>query len=255
MTAHVDQSRGELSSTSADRFYVYMAASCALVAFLGFAPTYWLPLAAGTLQTHSVIHIHGMVFFAWTLFVVWQVWLASSGRIARHRSVGMVGISLATAMTMLGVLASIRQLQNAAALGLESAGEAFVIVPIAGIMFFAITFVLAIRNVRRPEWHKRLMLLATISILDAPVARWFLTFLAPDGPPGPPPVGIALMPALVAYLLIAVAMVFDWRTRGRPHQVYVIGGAILVAVKVLQIPLSATPLWHSIASWLLSLAG
>ena len=36
-------------------------------------------------------------------------------------------------------------------------------------------------------------------------------------------------------------MVHDWRTRGRPHQVYVIGGTALVAVKILNLPISVTP--------------
>ena len=89
-------------------------------------------------------------------------------------------------------------------------------------------FCLAIANVRRPETHKRLMLLAGISLLDAAVARWFLTFLAPPGPPGPPPVAVTIPPALVAYLLLVVAIVHDWRTRGRPHPVYVYGGIALL---------------------------
>ena len=68
-------------------------------------------------------------------------------------------------------------------------GIAFAIVPLSGMLFFAaVVLTLAIVHVRRPETHKRLMLLASISLLDAAVARWFLTFLAPPGPPGPPPV-------------------------------------------------------------------
>jgi hypothetical protein len=127
--------------------------------------------------------------------------------------------------------------------------------PFSSIVFFAIVFTIAVANVRQPELHKRLMLLATISILEAPVARWFLTFLAPPGPPGPPPVAVTIAPALVAYLLLVVAIVFDWRTRGRPHPVYLLGGGALLALKMLQLPFSATPIWHSMAGWILALAG
>src|SRR3982074_2670389 len=102
---------------------------------------------------------------------------------------------------------------RSAALGLTDEGIAFAIVPLSGILFFAVAFTLAVANVRRPEIHKRLMLLAGISLLDAAVARWFLTFLAPPGPLGPPPVPVTIAPALVAYLLLVAAMVFDWRTR------------------------------------------
>jgi hypothetical protein len=78
--------------------------------------------------------------------------------------------------------------------------------------------------------------------------------VAPPGPPGPPPVFVTIPPAFVAYLLLVVAMVFDWRTLGRPHPVYVYGGIALIAVKLLNLPVSATPLWQSFADGILALA-
>ena len=240
--------------TDARHFYFYMAIACCAVALLGFAPTYWLPMTSGTLKANPVVHIHGIVFFVWTLFFVFQTWLATSRRITQHRSMGFIGVSLATAMTIFGAMAAINAMKTSAALGLKEEGIAFSIVPLAGIVFFAVVFALAVAKVRQPDLHKRLMLLAAISILDAAVARWFLTFLAPPGPPGPPPVAVTIPPALVAYLLIVVALVFDWRTRGRPHPVYVIGGVTLVALKILQLPISATPAWHAVGGWILATA-
>jgi hypothetical protein len=131
---------------------------------------------------------------------------------------------------------------------------AFSIVPLSGIFFFAVVFTLAITNTRRLEIHKRLMLLAGVSLLDAAVARWFLTFLAPPGPPGPPPVPVTIAPAIVAYLLLVVAIVHDWCTRGRPHSVYIYGGIALLAVKLLNWPISMTPAWHWFAGGILALA-
>ena len=235
-------------------FYFYMALACMAVAFLGFAPTYWLPLASGSFSATPVVHIHGLLFFTWTLYFAFQTWLAASGRTARHRAMGMIGVSLATAMTILGFLVAVHSMKHSAAMGQLDEGLAFAIVPLSGILFFAVVFALAIANTRRPETHKRLMLLAGISILDAAVARWFLTFLAPPGPPGPPPVPVTIAPALVACLLLAVAIVADWRTRGRPHPVYVYGGAALVAVKLLNWPISMTAAWHSLAGGILALA-
>ena len=232
MTTLIDDVRARAIASSHPRyFYFYMALSCMAVAFLGFAPTYWLPLAKGSFPSMPVIHLHGMLFFAWTLYFAFQTWLAASGRVARHRTIGMIGVSLATAMTIFGFLAAVNIMKRSAALGLADAGIAFAIVPLSGILFFAVVFTLAVANTRRPEIHKRLMLLAGISILDAAVARWFLTFLAPPGPAGPPPVEVTIVPALTAYLLLVVAIVFDWRRRGRPHPVYIWGGAALVAVR------------------------
>jgi hypothetical protein len=255
MATLIDEVRARVTASSHARyFYFYMALSCMAVAFIGFAPTYWLPLASGAFPSLPVIHFHGMLFFTWTLYFVFQTWLATSGRIARHRTVGMIGVSLATAMTIFGFLAAVSALKRAAAAGLTDAGIAFTIVPLSGILFFAVVVTLAVANTRRPEMHKRLMLLAAISILDAAVARWFLTFLAPPGPPAPPPVEVTIIPAFVAYLLLVAAIIFDWRTRGRPHPVYIYGGAALVALKLLNWPISATSAWHSLAGGILALA-
>lgn len=46
----------------------------------------------------------------------------------------------------------------------------------------------------------------------------------------------------------------DWRTRGRPHPAYLIGGACMLLVHVLRGPLARTGLWHSVAEGLASLA-
>jgi len=254
MTTLIDNNRVRVVAASPARFYFHMALACMAVVFLGFAPTYWLPMASGSFSSTPVIHFHGMLFFTWTLYFAFQTWLAASGRTIRHRALGLIGVSLATAMTIFGFLAAVNAMKRSAAIGQTDAGIAFAVVPLSGILFFAVVFTLAVAATGRPETHKRLMLLAGISILDAAVARWFLTFLAPPGPPGPPPVEVTLVPALIAYLLLVAAIIFDWRTRGRPHPVYIYGGAALVAVKLLNWPISVTPAWHSFAGGILAFA-
>jgi len=61
-------------------------------------------------------------------------------------------------------------------------------------------------------------------------------------------------PAFVAYLLLIVAIVHDWRSRGRPHKVYVIGGIVLLAIKLLNLPISTSTAWHTLAGGVLALA-
>ena len=217
-----------------------MSLACAATAFLGFAPTYWVPLAHRTLSASPVVHFHGLLFFTWTLYFVMQSWLAASGRVVNHRSLGIAGVSITTAMVIFGFLASVTSMKHAAALGQTDAGISFAIVPMSGIAFFAAVFVLAIMNTRRPEIHKRLMLLAAVSILDAAAACWFPTFLVLAGPPGSPPVPLPIAPAVVASLLLAVAMVRDKRSEGRVHPVYIYGTLALLAVKVLNWPVSET---------------
>jgi len=236
-------------------FYFTMALSFAAIAFVGFVPTYWAPMAKGTFQAAPAYHLHGLIFFSWTLYFIFQTWLVASGQTIRHRSVGLIGISLATAMIFFGILISILSVRRDTIGGMGEAARTFMIVPLTDIAFFAVFVALAMINLRRAEWHKRLMLLATIVLMPAPIARWFLTFLAPPGGPAVPPVSVATGPVVVASLLLIVAMLHDWRSRGRPHAVYVWGGGVFLAVMLLRIPVSTTPAWQAIATALARLAG
>jgi energy-converting hydrogenase Eha subunit A len=236
-------------------FYFTMALCFAAVAFIGFAPTYWAPMAKGTFRAAPVLHLHGLIFFSWTLYFIFQTWLVAAGQTVRHRSVGLIGISLATAMTFFGILIAILSVRRDAAAGLGEAARTFMIVPLTDIALFAIFVLLAMVYLRRAEWHKRFMLLAMIVLMPAPIARWFLTFLAPPGGPVVPPVSVATGPVAVASLLLIVAMLHDWRSRGRPHAVYVWGGGAFLAVMLLRIPFSTSPAWQQIASALAGLGG
>lgn len=59
----------------------------------------------------------------------------------------------------------------------------------------------------------------------------------------------------MADLFVVVAMVRDWRMIGRPHPVYVYGGAVLLAQQMLTVPFAATATWTGIARAFESLAG
>jgi hypothetical protein len=56
-------------------------------------------------------------------------------------------------------------------------------------------------------------------------------------------------------MLIVVAIVYDWRTRGRPHKAYVYGGLLVVLQIILVVPIAGTQAWMSIARALEHLAG
>ena len=243
-------------------FYTWMAGLCMLVAFAGFTPTYWAPVTTGSFTGPPILHIHGLLFSFWTIFFVAQTALASSGRIERHRAVGLVGVSLATSMVIVGILVSLSGLQHGVALGFGDQAIAFSIVSITGIVLFAGLFIAAVANVRRPDVHKRLMLVATVSLLQAAVGRVFRLFLLPPeilalpvGEMPPPPVHFTVGAGLAVDLIIVAAMVFDWRTRGRPHPAYLIGGGLVLATQLLRVPMSETAAWRAIANGMLALAG
>ena len=247
-------------SAKARWFYVTMAWVCVLIAFGLFAPTYWMQLPGGTFTGSPLLHLHAILFSAWPLFFLAQTTLAATGRLDCHRAMGLFGIALATAMTLVGLATANEILARRLADGIGDPARAFAIVPASGAVLFAALVSAAIANVTRPEIHKRLMLLASISILQAAVARAFFAFNVGVGPglrPGlgpPQPVEMSIGPALVVDLLILAAIVYDWRTRGRPHPVYLIGGALVVAVQFLRVPLSQTEAWYAIADLLASFA-
>jgi hypothetical protein len=162
-------------------FYVWMAAVCALVAFGAFAPTYWLQLPAGTFVGPPLLHGHGTLFSAWTLLLPSQTLLAANGRLEHHRAGGLAGISLATAMVVIGLAAAILTLTSGLASGYGDLSRAFLIPPVSGMVLSGGLFIAAIANIRRPEAHKRLMLLATISLLQAAMARVFFVLVTGGG--------------------------------------------------------------------------
>lgn len=244
--------------TTGQRFYVRIAAACVAVAFIGFAPTYWVPLFRGTLRVGPLAHVHGALFYGWTLLFLAQTWLAASRQFTRHRAFGVFGVSVATAMCFVGTATAINSLKQAEAAGFADAGRAFVIVPMSGVAFFATLFTIALLKIKRLETHKRLMIVATVSLLQAAVARWFVFFLAPVAAAGvavsPPPVTVSVLPGLVTDLLLVWAMLHDRKTRGSVHPVYWIAGGAMVALQVLRVPLSTTTAWTNFATWLGTLA-
>ena len=241
--------------SDAQWIYVWMAGVCVSIAFGGFIPTYWARLAAGTFKGAPILHIHGMLFFAWTLFFLAQTAFVATGRTQRHRNWGLFGISLATAMGITVVLAAINSIRVAETVGMGDEARRFTIVSLSGLALFAAFIGLAIANVRRAELHKRFMLLAMVPLMHAAMARVFMVAFAPADAKGPPPVFVAIPPGIFVDLLIVAAIIHDWRTRGRPHRVYAIGGAIIISVQLLSVPVSASPTWMAIAKWVQSLAG
>lgn len=245
---------------SGNSFYVWMAGVCALIAFGGFAPTYWLQLAPATFIGAPLIHLHAALFSGWTLLFLSQTVLAANGRIDHHRAWGVAGVSLATAMIVVGAATAIQGFNAQIADGHGAAQRMFLIVPISALVVFAAFFATALANVNRPEIHKRLMLLATVSLLQAAMARVFFTLITGGGPgrrPGLGPPGTVIQtvaPGLIVDLLIVAAMIYDWRTRGRPHSAYVIGGGLLLAAQLLRVPLSTTPTWLHMADHLAAFA-
>jgi hypothetical protein len=238
-------------------FYARVAWALLGVGVVGFVPTYWVPLFRGTLEVQPLTHLHALLFYGWLVLLCWQATLVATGRTARHREFGVAGVSIATAMCFVGVAMALQSVRLGEAAGFGQASRAFATVPLLGILLFAALIAIAIANVKRPEIHKRFMVVATVSILQASLGRVFLLVLAPPHPPGagprpPPPIFVPLMPGAVVLLIIGALMLYDRRSRGRVHPAYWAAGAMVLFVEMVRTPFSGTAAWGATLDWLLA---
>lgn len=243
------------------RFFLWLAIVCAAIGLLGFVPTYWMQLPAGTFIGPPLLHIHGFLSTAWVLFLILQTWLVSEGRISRHRDWGLAGIALATMVVIVGLVTSVVSLEERLARGEGDTARAFLTTPLTAITLFAAFTAAAIWCSRRPDWHKRLMIVGTVSLVNAAAAR-FAFLVAVGHRPGLRPGLVAtppeLMPTIVGLLLqliIVSGMIYDKRTRGSVHAAWIVGLTISSLALILKVPISHTAGWMNFADWATRIAG
>ena len=240
------------------KFYVGMAAVCVAIAFGGFFATYWLQVGRGTFTGSGMLHLHGLLFSLWTLFFLSQALLVANRNLKTHRAWGLFGISLATAMLFTGLAVVTNGLHERIAAGYDAPARAFAIVPVTGILTFAGFVTAALLNLRRPEWHKRFMLLGTVVILQAAVARFFFLAATGGGPglrpgAGPPmPIERSLPTGMLIDLLVIAAMIHDWRSHGRVHPAYLWGFGVMVTVQILRPIVGYSDAWYRVTDLLLA---
>ncbi len=226
------------------RFHLAMAAAIVATVVIGFAPSYYLRSYYGTKPLSLLLHVHGLVFSSWILLYVVQTTLVAARRTDIHRRLGVAGAVLSALVIFVGsTTAVIRAGQGAAPIGIPPLG--FLIVPLFDMVTFALLVGAGLRYRRRPETHKRLMLLATVSILAAPIARMHFLPL-----PSIPPVFFGLTD-----LFIIASLIHDRMSLGRIHPATAWGGLLVVASQPLRLMLSGTAAWLTVARWLTGLAG
>lgn len=222
-------------------FFSGMAIAMTLIAIIGFAPSYYLKAHFGTPALSPLLHWHGAAFTLWMVLLIAQTSLIAAGRVALHRQLGVAGIVLAVTMMVLGGVVAITRAQQGV-LGVPGVPPlVFLAIPLMTLVVFPVLFGLAIHFRRRSDIHKRLMLIATVELVTAAIAR--LPGLGPLGPP-------AFFGA--ADLFVVAIAIYDWRTRGRLHPATIWAGLFLLASQIGRLAISGTQAWHSFAVWLTS---
>ena len=225
------------------RFYVGIALAIALTVFAGFAPTYYLRTYYQSTPLGGLRHLHGVVFTAWVLLFLTQATLVSAGRVALHRRLGVAGGVLAALMVVVGTTTAIVQTsEGRSPLGVPPLS--FLAVPFFDMVVFTGLVAAGLWHRRRADTHKRLLTLATISLLAAPIARL---------PFGARVVGLPGVFAL-ADLFIVACIVYDLRTLRRVHPATAWGGLAIVASQPLRLAISGTGVWLGFARWITGLS-
>ncbi len=221
-----------------------MALAAMLTVFAGFAPSYYLRTVLGgsgvfgRTALSPLLHLHGIVFTAWLVLFLVQTRLIAGRRLALHRRLGYASLAVAVAMVVIGFGAAV----DAARRGSAPPGVpplAFLAIPLADLAIFSVLLAGAVWFRNRGAIHKRLMLMATISILTPAIAR--LPGVLVAGP---------LAFFAITDLFAVVCLVYDRRTRGRVHPAFWWGAGLLVASQVLRLAVSGTSAWLAFAGWL-----
>jgi hypothetical protein len=224
-----------------------MTVPMALFVFGGFGMTYWHPMLAGTAAPFPpIVHIHGFIFSTWIIFLMVQPLLINSNNVALHRSVGTFGITVATAMLITSAEVTVLFGRFFEPNPIPDYYPLFYL-SVMAVLGFGTLFCLAIRNVRRPEFHKRFMLFATLPVLPPGINRLYMGILAVDRAP-------LLLTYLTLDALAAAILIHDWRTDGRFHRASLIGAGFLAVQQALQVPVEGSAAFAHFVHALSSLA-
>ena len=222
-------------------FFSGMALAMLATVFVGFARTYYMAGMFHAPLPSLIVHLHGAVFSCWILLLVTQTSLISAGRVDIHRRLGVAGFLLACLMIVLGVLTATDLLVRGGSPP-RIDPQAFYIVPLTDMVIFAALVFFAFRARFNSAAHKRLILIATIGISIAAIARWPVGHRTPG------------RAALISYIFLLMLVAYDLWSTHKIHRATLWAGAFLIFVQQTRPFIAHTAAWHAFASWVQSVA-
>lgn len=155
-----------------------------------------------------MLWVHATVFTAWLAFFLLQSLLVRTRNVRLHRRIGWFGLALGIAVFVVGIATTFVMVPFKRDVLHQTGGEAFMMVPLFDMLCFGSTFALAIHWRKKPEFHRRLVFIATCALTAAGWGRFPAAIL-----PGP------FFYAGVD-LLIVLGIVRDLLVNRRVHTVY-----------------------------------
>jgi hypothetical protein len=249
---------GKSFAQAVDRWiYVFMAASFIAYTLIGFIPDSLAKMAAVDAGQRApfppVLHAHAILMGAFLLLLLAQSFLAATGRLQYHRTLGIAAFALGPALVIAGIVlvptmyhqvwdaaqSAAPEIRPVIEQGLREFDNIMLLQIRVGVLFpIFLAIALAARK-SDPGLHKRMMFLAVAIALPAAFDRipWLPTSLP----------GSALTPEL--YILLAIAPMFVWdlvRTRA-VHKAYVIWALVSLPAAILVHALWDSEWWHATA--------
>jgi hypothetical protein len=241
LVAHAEVLGKPIHSKVRERvFFTGMSIAVLITVFAGFSRTYFLRRYFTPGPLIPLLHLHGLVFSSWIALFITQTSLVAAKRTRTHMRLGIAGGVLAILMIIIGSVTAIMRAKGPSPIP-DVNPLSFLTIPLGDMLVFGILVGAAFYFRRKVDVHKRLMLLATIGILPAAVARLPFAFIQQYGP-------LAFFG--LSDLFIIPCLIFDIITRGRPHRATVLAGALIVISHPLRLLIGGTHAWLVFATWL-----
>jgi hypothetical protein len=237
--------------------YVFMAVWFIIIVLVGFIPDSLMKIEAVRTGARPPLplpmHVHAALMGAFMLLLLAQTTLVATGQTERHRSLGRVGLVLAPALVVAGIVLAVTnyhaawELSQSGPPGLRETMAAripvldnILLLQLRIGLLFPLFIWLGLRaRGRDAGLHKRMMILATAVTLPAAIDRmdWLPTTL-PVSPL-----------ATDLYVLLAIAPLFLWDVlRNRAvHRAWWSWLPVYALASVAAFLLWNTPAWHATA--------
>jgi hypothetical protein len=220
------------------RFYVGAALGVVIVVLAGFSVD--VDLLRDMSSLSALVRLHGVVMLGWIALFVTQTVLVARRRVDLHRRLGIFGAVLAGVV----VIADTATAVVAFRLGGDHLppgvpAPLFIAFALFDLLTFAILVGGGIALRRRSDWHKRLMLLAAIMVLDAALARFIGAYTS-----------WTLDPAIARDGLVLVCVAIDTLRYRRLHPAFVLGGLLVFVTGPVAQWVAATSQWAQFCLWL-----
>lgn len=229
-------------------FYFCMACISLVVVLVGFAKTFFIPVARREFHAPAIIHIHGAFAFAWVLLFLAQSGLINRRMIGVHMKLGLAGLFVAIGVLLTMIPAGVHVVKRDLGQGVgEAAYSSLTGIVSSGCIFLTLV-ILGIINRRRPELHKRFMLLATIVVLWPAWFRfrhYFPTVPRPD----------IWFAVVLADSLILVAWVWDRIRNKQIHPVLLYGGLCIIIEQSFEVIVYDSLPWRQVSKGLFEFFG